>query len=70
MIEIEFTKSGAARFATATGNSVGKPLAILVDDKLLSAPVVQEAITGGKAMISGNFTKAEAKRIANGFTGS
>ena len=65
-IEIQFTKAGAQRFATATQNHLTKPLAILVDGRLLSAPILLEKISGGKAVIAGNFSKEEAQRIANG----
>jgi hypothetical protein len=65
-IEIIFTKTGAARFAAATEGNIMKPIGILVDGTLISAPIVREKISGGEAVISGRFTKAEAERIANG----
>ncbi|MFC1831043.1 hypothetical protein ACFL0S_03370 [Thermodesulfobacteriota bacterium] len=65
-IEIVFTEEGAKRFSTVTEQNIMNPLAILVDGQLLSAPIVRERITGGKALISGSFGKAEAERIANG----
>jgi len=65
-IEIVFTEDGAKRFSTVTERNIMNPLAILVDGQLLSAPIVRERITGGKALISGSFGKAEAERIANG----
>lgn len=68
-IEIVFTETGAARFTSATEQNIMKPLAILVDGKLLSAPIVREKITGGRVVISGQFTEQEAKRIASGITG-
>ena len=68
-IEIVFTKAGAERFATATEQNLMKPIAILVGGKLISAPIVREKISGGKAVISGRFTEEEAKRIADGIVG-
>jgi preprotein translocase subunit SecD len=68
-ISIVFTKLGAERFASATENNLMKPLGILVDGQLISAPIVRETITGGKATISGQFTEQEAKRIADGIDG-
>ena len=70
-IKITFTTTtGAERFATATENNVRKPLGILVDGKLISAPIVMEKITGRSAEISGSFTQEEAKRIADGIVGN
>ena len=68
-IEIVFTKAGAQRFATATEQSIRKPLGILIDGQLISAPIVIDKITGGKAIITGSFSKEEAKRIADGIAG-
>ena len=68
-IEIVFTKIGAERFAATTERLIRKPLGILVDGKLISAPVVMDKISGGKAIITGSFSVEEAKRIADGITG-
>jgi preprotein translocase subunit SecD len=68
-IEVVFTRAGTERFTTATEQNIMKPLAILVDGKLLSAPIVREKITGGRAVLSGRFTEQEAKRIADGIVG-
>ena len=65
-VEITFTGAGAARFARVTAANVGKPLGILVNGQLISAPIVQEAIRGRKAVISGGFSEEEARRIARG----
>jgi hypothetical protein len=69
LIEIGFTEAGATQFAEITDAFVGRPLAILVDGKLLAAPVVRERIESGKAVITGTFTEAEAKRVAAGLVG-
>jgi preprotein translocase subunit SecD len=68
-IEIVFTKAGTERFAQTTEHITGKLLGILVDGQLISAPRVMEKISGGKAVITGNFSEEEAKRIASGITG-
>jgi preprotein translocase subunit SecD len=65
-VELAFTRDGARRFAVATEQNLMKPIAILVDGEVLSAPIVREKITGGRAIISGDFTLEEAQRIASG----
>ena len=69
MISIVFTKVGAKRFAEVTEQNIGKPLAILIDGELLSAPIIEESILGGKAAIVGSLTNTEAERIAKGIKG-
>jgi preprotein translocase subunit SecD len=63
-VDLEFDSTGAKQFAEATAANVGKPLAIVLDGKTISAPTVNEAITGGKAQIEGNFTAKEAQDLA------
>jgi len=63
-IDIYFDETGAEIFKELTTRNIGKPLAIYVDQILLSAPVVQESISGGKAQITGKFTIDEAKELA------
>lgn len=63
-VAIEFTPEGADKFEKLTENNVGKPLPILLDNQIVSAPVVQDKITGGQAQISGDFTLDEAKDLA------
>jgi preprotein translocase subunit SecD len=58
-IGIEFSAEGAKKFAEVTKKSVGRPLAILLDGKVISAPNVNEPIFGGKAQISGSFSLEE-----------
>jgi preprotein translocase subunit SecD len=65
-IAITFTKEGRKKFAELTRQHQGKPLAILVDGKVLCAPTVRDEVSGDKAMISGSFTKEETEKIANG----
>jgi preprotein translocase subunit SecD len=63
-IEIKFNTTGARRFARATQENVGKPFAIILDDKVLSAPNINEPILGGNAQISGSFTVQSAHDLA------
>jgi len=68
-IEIRFTTQGAQKFANATKQNLKKPIGILVDGRLICAPIVQEEITDGVAWIGGSFTEEEANRIADGIMG-
>lgn len=63
-IKIEFNDEGTKLFAELTKKNVGKPLAIFLDNELISAPTVQTAITDGNAVITGKFTVDEAKKLA------
>ncbi len=62
-INLTFTSEGARKFEEITERNVKKPLAIYLDEVPLTAPTVQEKITGGNAVITGQFTLQEAKRI-------
>src|SRR5206468_11102995 len=63
-IEIGFNTAGARRFARTTQENVGKPFAIILDDKVLSAPNINEPILGGNAQITGSFTVQSAHDLA------
>ena len=63
-INIKFNTVGARRFARTTQENVGKPFAIILDDKVLSAPNINEPILGGQAQIAGNFTTKTANDLA------
>jgi preprotein translocase subunit SecD len=63
-INIKFNTAGARRFARTTQENVGKPFAIILDDKVLSAPNINEPILGGNAQISGSFTVQSAHDLA------
>jgi preprotein translocase subunit SecD len=65
-IEIVFTEAGARRFADVTETNLMKQLVILVDGKVISAPIVRDRIPGGRAVITGAFSEEEARRIADG----
>ncbi|MCS7091753.1 MAG: protein translocase subunit SecD [Patescibacteria group bacterium] len=64
VIAINFTKEGEEKFAEITARNVGKVLPILIDGMPISAPLVQEKITGGKAIISGDFSLNDAKSLS------
>lgn len=64
LILLEFNDEGAKIFEQLTEKNVGKPLAMYVDGVPISAPNVQEKISGGKAQITGDFTVEEAKSLA------
>ncbi len=63
-VSLEFNSDGSKLFAEITQRNVGKLVAIFLDGQPISIPRVNEAILGGKAVISGNFTIAEAKTLA------
>lgn len=62
-ISLEFNSEGSEMFAELTRKNIGKRMAIYLDNELISAPMVQEAITGGKAQITGDFSLDEAKTL-------
>ena len=64
VVALEFTDEGKDKFGELTKRNVGKRLAIYLDEMLLTAPVVQQPITTGNAVISGDFTVNEAKNLA------
>ena len=64
VVNIRFDGQGAQRFGAVTQQNVGKPFAIVLDNKVLSAPNIREAILGGQAQISGNFTVQSANDLA------
>ncbi|HKT53303.1 MAG TPA: protein translocase subunit SecD [Caulobacteraceae bacterium] len=63
-INFRFNGVGAARFADVTSQNVGKRFAIVIDGKILSAPVIESAITGGSGEITGSFTAEAANDLA------
>ena len=64
VVSFKFDAAGARRFGDATRENVGKPFAIVLDSKVISAPVIREAITGGSGIISGSFTVQTASDLA------
>ena len=63
-VELELTAEGRKAFATATANNVGQPIYILMDNNLISAPTVSEAIDSDVCTITGEFTPEDAKLLA------
>lgn len=63
-VSLTFTKEGGDKFAKITGDNIGKPVAIVLDNEVISAPNVQEKIVGGTAQITGSFTLDEAKNLS------
>jgi preprotein translocase subunit SecD len=64
VVNFRFNSSGARKFAEATTANIGKPFAIVLDNKVISAPVIRSAIIGGSGQISGNFTVQSANDLA------
>ncbi len=64
IISFRFNTSGARKFGQFTKAHVGEPFAIVLDDKVISAPVIREAILGGTGQISGSFTVESANNLA------
>jgi SecD/SecF fusion protein len=64
LVSFRFDSVGARKFAEITEANVGRPFAIVLDGKVLSAPVIREPITGGSGQISGSFTVEETSTLA------
>ncbi|HXT78300.1 MAG TPA: protein translocase subunit SecD [Acetobacteraceae bacterium] len=64
VVNFTFNSVGARRFADISRANVNHRFAIVLDDKVISAPVIREAITGGRGQISGSFTAASANDLA------
>ena len=63
-VSIEFDRKGGRIFEEVTGENIKKRLAIVLDNKVYSAPVIQDRIAGGQARITGNFNHEEARDLA------
>jgi preprotein translocase subunit SecD len=64
IVNFRFNTSGSRKFSQATSENVGQPFAIVLDNKVISAPVIREPITGGSGQISGSFTVQAANDLA------
>jgi preprotein translocase subunit SecD len=64
IVTFKFNSNGARRFAQATQENVGRPFAIVLDNQVISAPVIREPILGGSGQISGSFTPQAATDLA------
>ena len=63
-VSIRFDTIGAQKFGKTTSENIGKRFAVLLDGYVITAPVIRSAITGGSAIISGNFTSQEASDLS------
>ena len=64
VVNFKFNTAGSRKFAQATTENVGQPFAIVLDNQVISAPVIREPITGGQGQISGSFTVQTANDLA------
>src|ERR1700712_177368 len=64
IVSFRFNTSGSRKFAQATSENVGQPFAIVLDNEVISAPVIREPITGGSGQIAGSFTVQAANELA------
>ncbi|MBL7159328.1 protein translocase subunit SecD [Candidatus Microgenomates bacterium] len=64
VVTLEFNQEGGELFEEITKRNIGKPVAIFLDDQIVSAPKVEEAITGGQAIIRGQFDLEQAKELS------
>src|SRR6266699_5251794 len=64
IVNFKFNSTGARKFGRATQENVGRPFAIILDNEVISAPVIREPILGGSGQISGNFTVESANNLA------
>ncbi|MGB8812466.1 MAG: protein translocase subunit SecD [Paracoccaceae bacterium] len=63
-VNFRFNPAGARKFGDYTANNIGKPFAIVLDDEVISAPVIQSHIAGGSGIITGNFDIEESTKLA------
>ncbi len=63
-VNFRFNPAGGRKFGQYTAENIGAPFAIVLDDKVISAPVIQSAIMGGSGIITGNFTVEESTKLA------
>jgi preprotein translocase subunit SecD len=64
VVSFRFDGVGGRKFGDITVQNIGRPLAIILDNKVISAPVIRSPITGGSGVIEGNFTVREATDLA------
>lgn len=68
-VTVDFTATGAGTWAEWTGHNLGKQVAIVLKSRVLTAPVIQSAITGGTTQITGRLTLPEAQQLAREIAG-
>jgi preprotein translocase subunit SecD len=64
-IDITFTDEGRKHFAEVTRQNIGRRLAVIIGGQLYCAPVIQAELSGGRGVITGNFSEQEAKKLSN-----
>lgn len=64
VVEFQFNNAGAQKFGEITQNNIGKRFAVVLDNKVITAPVIRSAILGGRGIIEGNFTVESAHELA------
>src|SRR5207342_1565487 len=64
IVSFRFNNNGARRFAQVTQENVGRPFAIVLDNEVISAPVIREPILGGTGQISGSFTVEQTVNLS------
>jgi preprotein translocase subunit SecD len=64
-VNFKFNSAGTTKFGRATQENIGRPLAIILDNDIISAPVIRTPILGGSGQISGNFTAESASALAH-----
>lgn len=69
-LKTKLDEESGKRFAALTGKQANKRIAIVIDGKVLCAPVVREEIKGGELHVTGNYDKAEAENLARKITGN
>jgi preprotein translocase subunit SecD len=65
-VNLWFTEEGTLKLARLTKANIGKYVAIMVNERAVSVPKIMDEISGGRAMIEGNFTEEEARLLADG----
>jgi preprotein translocase subunit SecD len=65
-VHLLFTEEGALKLARLTKAHIGEPVAMMIDGRVISAPNIMDEITGGEALMVGNFTAEEARSMAEG----
>lgn len=64
IVAFRLNTEGASKLAVFSQSNIARPFAIVVDDRVISAPTIQDPILNGEGMISGSFTMAEAQELA------
>jgi preprotein translocase subunit SecD len=66
-VAVKLTEAAAGRFAEATGAMIGKPMAIVLDGAIVSAPTIMDRIAGGQMIVTGGFSQQRAEALKAAF---